>query len=83
MRTALVDEMKRADVFEIISPVTGSLCRPAVGCSEAIVLTGAEKQGRALDRKGDLIEADSGLKKKDALCIHLQSPPWYQTLSIM
>ena len=76
--------MRCADVFEIISPVTGSLCVPAGGCSEAIVLARAGKQRRSLERKGDLIEADSGLKKKDALCIHyLQSRPLYQTSLIM
>lgn len=72
--------IKCADVLEIISPVTGSLCGPAVGCSEAIVLASAGKRGGFLERRGDLIKADSGLKKKNALCIYLQSPPSHQTL---
>lgn len=61
---------KCADVLVIISPVTGSLCGPAMGCSEAIVLASAGKRGQLLERKGDLTEADSGLKKRDALCIY-------------
>ena len=55
--------MKCADVLEIISPVTGSLCEPGVGCSEAMVLTRAGELGWFFERKGDLIEADSGLEK--------------------
>lgn len=81
IRARPINEMvKSADVLEIISPVTGSLCVPAGGCSEAIVLARAGKRRRSLERRGDLIEADSGLNKKDALCIHLQSP-LYQTLA--
>jgi len=76
IRAGSVNEMmKCADVLEIISPVTGSLCVPAGGCSEAIVLARAGKRRRFLERRGDLIEADNGLKKKDVLYIHLQSPP--------
>jgi hypothetical protein len=70
--------MECADVLEIISPVTGSLCVPAGDCSEAIVLRRAGKRRRSLERRGDLIEVDSGLKKKDVLYIYLQSP-LYQT----
>lgn len=72
IRTGLANGMmKFADVLETISPVTGSLCRLAVGCSEAIVLASAGNLGRFLERGEDLVEADSGLKKKDALCIQL------------
>ena len=71
------ETMKCADVLETISPVTGSLCVPAGGCSEAIVLARAGKRWRSLAKRGDLIEADSGLKKKNVLCIYLQLPPSY------
>ena len=71
--------MKCADVLETISPVTGSLCVPAGGCSEVIVLARAGKRRQSLERRGDLIEADSGLKK-NVLYIYLQSPPSCQAL---
>jgi hypothetical protein len=63
--------MRGADVLEISSPVTGSLWVPAAGCSEAIVLAGARKRGRCLERGGDLIKADNGLKREHALYIYL------------
>ena len=72
--------MKCTDVLEIISPVTGSLCVPAEVCSEVIVLERAGKLWWSLERRGDLIAADSG-RKKDVLYIYLQSPPLYQTLA--
>ena len=79
--TGLANEMmKCTDVLEIISPVTGSLCVPAEVCSEVIVLERAGKLWWSLERRGDLIAADSG-RKKDVLYIYLQSPPLYQTLA--
>lgn len=75
IRTEIVSEVNCADVLEIISPVTGSLCVPAVDCSEAIVLARGGKRGWFLERGGDLIKVDSVLKKDaDGLYIYLKGP---------
>lgn len=76
IRTRLMGRMmKCANVLEIISPVTGSLCVPDVGCLEAIVLVarGGETAGY-LELGGDLIKADNGPRKDVLYCIHLQPP---------
>jgi hypothetical protein len=46
IRTVIVNgTMSCTDVLEIISPVTGSLWVPAIGCSEDIVLMKGGKEG--------------------------------------
>jgi hypothetical protein len=46
---------------------------PTGGCSEAIVLVRGGKRRGPFERRGDRIEVDNGLKKRDTPYIYLQS----------